>query len=211
MEWRYPCRKPAGNSVGLDAFDVVARPCVDFDLVSFVNEEGDIDRRAGLNFRGFRGSRCLVVAYTRRSLAQLQFDGDPDFKRNHFTPVEHDIDAFAFLEKASSFTHGFIRNADLVVCLLLHEDKAGPVVIEVLELLRVDPDRIDRFSGAEPRFDHLSGYQALELRTHEGTPVAGIHMLELDYRPQVSIHANRHARPKIRRRSHTSPGGEIGT
>src|SRR5258705_7031039 len=123
MEWRLSRWKPAGNSVGLDAFDVVARPCVDLDLVPFIDEEGDIDRRSGLDLRGLLGSRCRISPDARGSLEHLQFNGDRNLKRDHFAPVEHNVHTLTLLEKTSPFTHCFFRNANLIVGLLIHEDK----------------------------------------------------------------------------------------
>src|SRR5262249_14514603 len=97
--------------------------------------------------------------------------------------------------------------ADLIVGLLVHEDVTGAVVIEVLELLCLESHRVNSFACAETRLDDLPRSQTLQLRADECTPVAGIDVLKLNHSPQFTIHTNRHARPKVRRRRHTAPSG----
>jgi hypothetical protein len=73
-----------------------------------------------------------------------------------------------------------------------------------LEFLPFDPDRFDGFTGPEAVFYDLAAFDVLQLRPHKRTPVAGIHMLELDDLPQLVVVLDDKAGPEIGCRRHNS-------
>ena len=73
-----------------------------------------------------------------------------------------------------------LRDLDLVVALVVHEDGGVARVVEELHLAGLGPDRPELLAGLEGLVDHGAVIDPLELRAHEGAALAGLDVLELD-------------------------------
>jgi hypothetical protein len=69
----------------------------------------------------------------------------------------------------------------------VHEHEVGAVVVEVLHRALVDVGGLDLDAGVEGLVDDLAGQDVLQLGAHEGRPLAGLDVLELDDGPQLAV------------------------
>src|SRR5262249_48250878 len=83
-----------------DALHVPARAGVDPDLLTGVDEEGDVDGRAGLDGRGLRATSGSISLEAGLGVRHLELDGDRELDADD-SPVEHEQeDGIALLEPA---------------------------------------------------------------------------------------------------------------
>src|SRR4029079_95503 len=75
-------------------------------------------------------------------------------------------------------------------------------LVEVLHRALVDVARLDLGAGVERLVDDLAGEDGLELGAHERGALAGLHVLELDDGPELSLDVEHHAVLQVVGRSH---------
>ena len=84
------------------------------------------------------------------------------------------------------------REPELLVRLLVHEVRLGAVVVEELDVLHLRVHARELLSRAERAIDDGARLERLELRPHERTALAGLHVLELDDAPDGAVDLDVH-------------------
>ena len=108
------------------------------------------------------------------------------------------------LEPLRGIADGFGRDGHLLERVVVHEVEIGTVVVEVLQLLRLETHGFNLDAGVERVIDDAAGLDVAQLRADEGAALAGLHMLELDDGAQLAVKLDAHAVLEIGGRdSHT--------
>ena len=85
-----------------------------------------------------------------------------------------------------------MRQPELVVRLLVHEVRLGAVVVQELDVLDLRVHAGELLARAERAVDDGAGLERLQLRAHERTSLAGLHVLELDDAPDGAVDLDVH-------------------
>ena len=80
-----------------------------------------------------------------------------------------------------------LGHVHLVVVAGVHEDEVVAVAVQVLEVAAVDGREVDLGAGVEGAVDDLAAQHVLHLGAHERAALAGLHVLELDDVPELSV------------------------
>src|SRR5271154_788385 len=139
--------------LALDAADVAAVACVDFDDVAGVDEKRDLDARAGFEFRGLGGPCCRIAFETGIGFFNLEFHVRGQVDADRCIAVELHGDPHPVFEKVGGIADEIFLQVDVFVGLVIHEVIAIGVVIEHLHLAIVDGCALELFAGAERAFD----------------------------------------------------------
>jgi len=97
---------------------------------------------------------------------------------------------------------GALGDRDLVEGVAVHEDEVGTVAVEEGHVPAVDGGGVDLGAGVEGPVDDLPGEHVLQGGAHEGTPLAGLHVLERRDRPQLAVQVEHQAVLQVVRGGH---------
>ena len=115
--------------------------------------------------------------------------------RDHLV-LEHEVGGVA---------DDLLGHADLVVVDGVHEHEVVAVAVEVLEVAPVDGREVDLGAGVEGAVDDLAAQHVLHLGAHERAALAGLHVLELDDVPELSVDVQNAAVLDVVRGGHSDP------
>src|SRR3954469_17886632 len=186
----------------VDAAEVRPVTGVDLDPGAGLEEERHVDLRAGLERRGLRATGGAVALQAGLGVRDLEDDrrGQLDVERQSLVGGHEGV--LVLEEVVGGVADDGLRHVELVVGVGVHEDEVGAVLVEVLHRALVDVARLDLGAGVEGLVDDLPGQDGLELGAHEGGPLAGLHVLELDDGPELSLDVEHHAVLQVVGRSH---------
>src|SRR6266478_4405921 len=86
-----------------------------------------------------------------------------------------------------------MRDGELLVRLGVHEMHVGPVVVEVLHVLRLGMHAGELLAGAEGAVDDGARVERPKFRAHECATLARLHVLELEDPPDLAVELDMHA------------------
>ena len=90
----------------------------------------------------------------------------------------------------------------LLVGFHVHEVVQLAVVVDVLHFLGLNDGAGHLVGGVEAALDHSAGHDVLELGAHEGSALAGLHVLEVNDVPHAAVPFNSNALTEIASSNH---------
>ena len=110
---------------------------------------------------------------------------------------EHHLHARRRLHERQLVLEVRVRQRQLLVGLLVHEDDLVARVVEVLHVLRLGADAVELLARAERPVDDRAGGERLQLRADERAALAGLDVLELDDAPRLALELDVHPVPEL--------------
>ena len=193
----------AGGQV-VHATEVGAVAGVDLDLGSGLEEQRDVDRRAGLERRGLGATGGAVALQAGLGVGDLEDHRRRQLDVEHGALVGGDLRGLVLQQVVGGVADGRLGDVDLVVRRAVHEHEVGAVLVEVLHVTTVDGRGLDLDSGVEGLVDDLARHHVLQLGAHEGRALAGLDVLELHDGPQLALEVEHQAVLQVVGRCHVS-------
>ena len=116
---------------------------------------------------------------------ELDVRGQVDADRR--AVVELHVDLHAVFEKVGGVADQVALQREVLERLVVHEVVAFGVVVEHLHFAVVDRRALELLAGAERPFDRRAGLDVLEPGAHEGRPLTGLDVQELDNGPELAV------------------------
>ena len=177
---------------------------VDLDLGALLEEQRDVDRRAGLEGRRLGAAGGAVALQARLGVGDLEDDRGRQLDVEHRAVVGGDLGVLVLQEVVRGVADRRLGDVDLVVGVAVHEDVVGAVLVEVLHVATVDVRGLDLDAGVEGLVDDLAGQDVLELGAHERRALAGLDVLELHDGPQLALEVEDQAVLEVVGRCHVA-------
>src|SRR5918994_7673448 len=196
--------RPAGAS---GAADVAAFARVDLDPVARVDEEGHLDDRARLEGRRLRHVRHRVAPDAGLGVRDRELDRGRKLHTRGLAADEEQLDGARRLHVRQLRIERVVRQRELLVRPLVHEDDLISGVVEVLHVLDLGEDARELLTCTERLVDHGAGVDALHLGAHERAALARLHVLELDDAPHRALELDVHAVLELVRADDVGHGG----
>src|SRR5690242_19291718 len=146
---------------------------VDLDLGALLEEQRDVDRRAGLEGRRLGAAGRAVALQARLGVGDLEDDRRGQLDVEHAAVVGGDLGGLVLEEVVRDAADGGLGDVDLVVGVAVHEDEIAAVLVQVLHVATVDVRGLDLDARVERPVDDLAGQDVLELGAHERRALAG--------------------------------------
>src|SRR5262245_13304580 len=176
----------ANNLPGGDPPQVLAAPRIHLDHVTLVEEERNLDHGAGLERRRLRAASGCVAADAGIRLGDLQLDEVRQLDGDGVAVDEEDLDLGVLLEEVACLADVLRRERDLGIGVEVHE-VVGVVLVGVLHAFLVEIDQLDLLTRAEGVVDDAPEFHVLQLGPHEGAPLAGLDVLEVDDAVRLAV------------------------
>src|SRR5262245_36304067 len=172
----------------LRALHVRAFGGVDLDALALVDEGRDLHRDAGLHLGGLEGIGGGGVLDARLGVDHREHHGGRDLDADGAAVVEVYLDVGVGQEVARLAFEEVRLQRELLVVLLVHEDVAVAVLVEVLHLARIDESAFDLVLGAEALVGLGALVDVLHLDLHEGAAAAAdVDVVGLEHPPDALV------------------------
>src|SRR3990172_1950949 len=184
------------------ALDVGSGTRVHLDHVPLVQEEGDRHEGAGLQPRRLGRSAHRVSAETGLGFHDLQVDEERNVDPDRLPPVEEDLHGKVLDQVVPRLRHVPLVEIDLFVRARVHEVELVLHLVHELHVALFEVRLLDLVAAAEGVLDDRAGLQVLDFRADEGTPLAGLDVLEVDDDERASFELDLQPVAEIRRGVH---------
>ena len=163
------------------AAHIAAVACVDRDGLALIDEQGYTDLSASLQ-RGRLGSVGSSVAlHTRLAVSDLQIGLHRHLSREDgaVRSVGLHVNDVAFLHKLPASDH-VLGDRNLLESLLVHEDVASRILIEILVRTMLYAHIIEFEADLESTLQHAAVSHVLQLGVHDSVAFSWLTMLEVN-------------------------------
>jgi len=148
--------------------------------VGVVVTGGYLHHGSRLEGGGLRDVGGGVALLARLALGDDGLDEVRQLDVEGLAPPEEHVDVEVLRQELPGLADLLRRERGLFVGLRVHEDELIAVPVEVLQLVVFDVRFLDPLAGAETAVEDTTVLEVLQLRAHEGPPLAGLHVLEVD-------------------------------
>src|SRR5215208_221361 len=187
----------------LRAGDVLAAAGVDPHPLALLDEERHLDDDAGLEGGGLGAStRSGVPLQAGIGLRDRQVHGARRLRAGGPLVDEEQLDVGVRRHPPEGVIDDRLGDLDLVIALVVHEDRGLVRVVEELHLAVLGAYGPELLTGLEGLVDHGAVIDALQLRANEGAALTGLDVLELDDAEDPAVDLDVGAVLELVRRNH---------
>ena len=172
----------------LRSFEILAGSGVDTDLGADIDEERNLDGRAGLESSGLGCALCGVALEAGLGVGYFKLNEKRRLNVEYVALVGNDLAHFVLLNKLEVVAENLCVDRKLFEALHIHEVVKVAVVVEVLHFLSLNDRVLKLIGGVEGTLGYSACDNVLHLGSYERRTLTGLNMLELNYLKNLSVH-----------------------
>ena len=180
-------------SIGLllSTSQITAVAGVNLNQVALVDEQGHANLNASLQCSGFQGVGGGIALDTglRVGDAQDGLHGHLSIEDSTIGSVRNNLHDVALLHELVT-DNQLVVDGNLLEGLLVHEDTARLVLIQILVGATLDDDVLQFLTDIEAALQYATVADVLQLDDHDGVTLTRLAMLEVDANPNATVHTN---------------------
>lgn len=173
------------------AVDVASVACVHLYQVALVDEQRHTYLNAGLKSCRLCRVGCGIAFYARLAVCYAEIGLNRHFGIEYCAvgSVGNNFYYVALFHEVNTYYRVFV-DGYLLVCLLVHEDKARRVFIKVLVGAVLYAHVFKFETHLECAFENTAVGHVLQLCTHNGVAFSWLYMLEVNANPYLIVHTD---------------------